>query len=93
MIEATEQAKKDLKGLLDSKVDHPEACLRLRVDEEGKLGLGIDIEQADDKVVKYQGASLLVVEPELADSLGNMAIDVEDGEEGREFVIIDKKLQ
>lgn len=90
MIEVTEQAKKDMKGLLDSKVDHPDACLRLKADEEGRLGFGIDIEQPDDKVVEYNGASLLVVESELADSLSHMAIDVEDGEEGREFVIIDK---
>ena len=90
MIEVTERAKEELKGLLTSNVDHPEACLRLRMGEEGKLELGIDIEKPDDMVVEYEGSSLLVVEPGLADSLENLAIDVEDGEEGSQLVIIDK---
>jgi Fe-S cluster assembly iron-binding protein IscA len=90
MIEVTERAKKELKGLLISNVDHPEACLRLRTGEEGKLGLGIDIEKPDDRVVEYEGSSLLVVEPGLADSLEDLAIDVEDSDEGRQFVIINK---
>lgn len=90
MIDVTERAKKELKGLLTDNVDHPEACLRLRTDEEGKLGIGIDIEKPDDKVIEYEGSSLLVVGEKLADSLGNVAIDVVDDDEGRQFVITDK---
>jgi Fe-S cluster assembly iron-binding protein IscA len=90
MIEVTERAKKELKGLLTSTVDHPEACLRLRTGEEGKLGLGIDVELPGDQVVEHEGSKLLVVEAELANSLKNVAIDVEDSDEGRQFIIIDK---
>jgi Fe-S cluster assembly iron-binding protein IscA len=89
MIGVTEKAKKELSKVLADKVDHPEACLRLRVNEEGNLGLGIDIERPDDKVVKYEGATLLVVETELADSLENIAIDVEDSDEGSKLVVVD----
>jgi Fe-S cluster assembly iron-binding protein IscA len=90
MIDVTERAKKELKELLANKVDHPAACLRLRTDDEGKLGLGIDIEKPDDEVVEYEGSSLLVVEPQLADALKGTAIDVVEGDEGRELVIVNK---
>lgn len=90
MIGVTEEAKKEMNKVLADKVDHPEACLRLRVDDNGNLGLGIDIERPEDKVVEYQGSALLVVEPELADSLKNVAIDVEDSDDGNQLVIVDK---
>ena len=89
MIGVTEEAKKEMVKVLADKVDHPEACLRLRVDDKGNLGLGIDIERPEDKVVEYKGTTLLVVEPALADSLTNIAIDVEDSAEGNQLVIID----
>jgi Fe-S cluster assembly iron-binding protein IscA len=89
MIAVTEEAKKELVKVLADKVDHPEACLRLRVDDKGNLGLGIDIERPEDKVVEYQGSTLLVVDPALADSLTNIAIDVEDSDEGNQLVIVD----
>jgi Fe-S cluster assembly iron-binding protein IscA len=89
MIGVTEEAKKEMNKVLADKVDHPKACLRLRVDGKGNLGLGIDIERPEDRVVEYQGATLLVIEPELADSLKNVAIDVEDCEHGNQLVIVD----
>jgi Fe-S cluster assembly iron-binding protein IscA len=92
MIGVTESAKKELKRVLTGNVDHPEACLRLRTNDEGKLGLGIDIEKPGDKVVEYEGSRLLVVAQELADSLENVFIDVEDTDEGSQLVITDKPL-
>ena len=89
MIGVTEEAKKEMRKVLADKVDHPEACLRLRVDDGGNLGLGIDIARPGDKAIEYQGVTLLVVEPDLADSLVNIAIDVEDGDDGNQLVIVD----
>jgi len=90
MIGITERAKKELKELLTEKVDNPEARLRLRTNEEGKLGIGIDIEKPDDMVIEYKGDSLLVVDAKLADSLENVAIDVVDSDKDRQFVIINR---
>ena len=90
MIGVTERAKKELKKILNDNVDHPEARLRLRINDQGQLGLGIDIEMPDDKVIEYEGSKLLLVEPELADSLEDIAIDVEDNDEGSQLVIVDK---
>jgi Fe-S cluster assembly iron-binding protein IscA len=90
MIGVTERAKKELKRVLADNVDHPEACLRLRTNDEGNLGLGIDIERPDDKVVEYEGSTVLVVTQGLADSLDDLLIDVEDTDEGSQLVITDK---
>lgn len=89
MIGVTEKAKKELSKVLDDNVDHPQACLRLCVNDEGSLGLGIDIKRPDDRVIEYEGSTLLVVENELADSLKNIAIDVEDSDEGSRLVVVD----
>ena len=52
-------------------------------------GLGIDIERPDDKVVAFNGTTLLVAEAELADSLIHLAIDIEENPEGCQLIIID----
>jgi len=90
MIGITERAKKELREILTNNVDHPDACLRLRINDQGQLGLGIDIEMPGDEVVEYEGSKLIVVEPELAGNLKDLAIDVEDGNEGSQLVIVDK---
>ena len=90
MIDVTERAKKELKALLTKNVDHPMACLRLRTNEEGKLGIGIDVETPGDKVIEYEGSCLLVVESKLAATLEGVAIDVVDGDDGSELVITNK---
>jgi Fe-S cluster assembly iron-binding protein IscA len=90
MIGVTERAKKELREILTNNVDHPEACLRLRVNDQGQLGLGIDIEMPGDEIVEYEGSKLLLVEQGLANNLENIAIDVEDSNEGSQLVIIDK---
>jgi Fe-S cluster assembly iron-binding protein IscA len=90
MIGVTERAKEELKALLTSNVDNSQACLRIKANEEGKLGVGIDIEMPGDKAIEYEGSTLLVVEQELADSLHNLVIDVDDTDEGSQLVIVEK---
>lgn len=90
MIGVTERAKSELKILLQNNVDNPQACLRLKADEQGQLGVGIDVEMPGDKTVEYEGTTLLVVAQELADNLVNVAIDVRDTEEGSQLVIVEK---
>ncbi len=87
MIGVTERAKAELRGILTSHVDHPQACLRLTVNEQEQLGLGIDIEMPEDEVVEYEGSKLLVVTRELATQLEGTVIDVEDREDGAHLVI------
>ena len=87
MINVTERAKKALKKLLTANVDLPEGRLRLMDRGQGKLGLGVDIEIPGDELVKYNGSTILVVEPGLVANLKGVTLDVEDSVEGSKLVI------
>ena len=87
MIEVTQRAKQELKKLLHTKVDNPQARLRLTATEKGQLGLNIDIEKQDDQVVEHEGSKVLVVEDGLAAKLSGVTIDVQDTPEGPQLVI------
>ena len=90
MVSVTEGACRELKKILSEKVDWPGARLRLVDRGQGNIGLGIDIEQAGDQVVEYQGTKVLVIEPELATSLTGITLDIDDTPEGAELVISGK---
>ena len=92
MIVITEQAKNELRQLLYNKVDWPGARLRLMDRGQGKLGLGVDIESPGDQIVEYKGEKLLIIKPELANSLKEITLDVEETPEGVELIISEKAL-
>lgn len=87
MIAVTDGAKDMLKGILTANVDNPLAVLRLTVTESGGLGLGIDVEKLNDRVVEHEGSTLLVVAEELADSLVGITLDIEDTPEGPQLAV------
>jgi len=91
MIGVTERGKAELKKILTDHVDYPLACLRLTMNEQGQLGLCIDVEMSDDEVVEYQGSKLLLVKRELANQFEGIAIDAEDKDEGTQLVIVDEQ--
>ena len=87
MLSITEQAKQKLKNILDTYVEMPQARLRLCDRGEGELGIGIDIEESEDKVIEHKGERILVVNNRLADKLVNITIDVDETSSGPELVI------
>ena len=87
MINITESAREELKRILFSNVDMPQACLRLLQRDQGELGLGIDIKMPDDELVKSDGSTVLVVEHGLALSLKGVTLDVDNTSAGPELVI------
>jgi hypothetical protein len=87
MLQITDDAKAELKRLLTTKVDWPGARLRLLERSSGALGLGIDIAAAGDKVVKYEGDELLVIDGGLADRLEKVLLDVDATADGVVLVI------
>lgn len=87
MINITERAKKALGRILAAHVDLPQGRLRLMDRGQGKLGLGIDIEMPGDKLVEYDGSTVLVIERGLATNIKGVTLDVEDNGEGSELVI------
>ena len=92
MINVTERARQELYKLLIANVDWPQACLRILDRGQGNLGLGIDIETPGDYVMEYQGRKFLVVEPQIADSLTEITIDVDDTPAGPEVVISEEPV-
>jgi Fe-S cluster assembly iron-binding protein IscA len=93
MITVTERAKEKLESMLTSKVDNSQAALRLIATHEGEYGLHVDIENPGDKVVKYNGRKLLVIDGKLADNLEGTTLDAEITPEGVELAIYQKNRQ
>ncbi len=87
MLAVTERAKERLRTILSSKVDNPQAALRLGVTEQGKLGLYVDVETRKDEVVNHKGKKVLVVERKLASSLDGLTLDVEYTSDGVELTM------
>lgn len=87
MITVTERAKRILKKMLLAKVDMPQGRLRLMDRGQGKLGLDLDIEKPHDYTVEYEGSNLLVVEPELAERIQDVTLDIDDTSGEAELVI------
>ena len=90
MINITEQAKQELIKILAKKVDWPGARLRLMDRGKGKLGLGIDIEAPGDQVIEYQGNKIMLIEPELANNLKGIILDVDNTPQGAVLVLSEK---
>lgn len=87
MINITKRARQQLKEILSSTVDMPQARLRLVSRDRGQLGLGIDIEMPDDECFEHDGLTVLVVARELAVSLNRVTLDVEDNGGESELII------
>ena len=90
MINITERAKQKLKIILTTSADWPDARLRLIDRGQGKLGLGLDIENPDDKIVEHEGKKLLLIESALANNVKRITLDVESTPDGDELVISEK---
>lgn len=87
MLDVTERARQELKRILSENIDMPQARLRIMDRGQGKLGLGVDIEAPGDRVVKYEGLTVLIVEPGLAANLKGVTLDVDDTSDGPNLVI------
>ena len=61
--------------------------MRLTANDQGQLGLAIDVERQGDQVVEHEDSKVLLVEKDLADTLQGITIDVEDTPEGARLVI------
>ena len=64
-----------------------EASLRIIPLADGRVGLILDMFRDGDQVVEHDGEKLLVVGPELGDSLDGLVFDCVDTEAGRQLTI------
>ena len=87
MLSFTDEAKQELKRILETSVEMPQARLRICDRGGGEIGLGIDIEESEDQVFEHEGARILVVNRELAFKLRNITLDVDNTPGGPTLVI------
>ena len=87
MVNVTERAKDRLKQLLDTKTDDRSVGLRLEKTSSGQLGIFPDRERTDDQVVEHDGAPVLLIGQEIAQTVGDTTIDCEEGAPGPRLVI------
>ena len=87
MVVVTESARQELKRILTNNTDELEACLRLIANDQGQLGLAMDMEREGDQVVEHEDSKVLVVEKELADRLQGITMDFVDTPEGGSLAI------
>ena len=64
-----------------------EAALRMIPLSDGRVGLALDMFREGDQVVERDGEKILVVGPELGDSLDGLIFDCVDTEAGRQLTI------
>jgi Fe-S cluster assembly iron-binding protein IscA len=88
MVGVTERAKEELKRLLVTNSDDPQAGLRLSANASGRLGLALDNEMPGDQVVEHDNSKVLLVEKELSENLEGVTIDVEDALEGTRLILV-----
>jgi len=88
MVGATERAKQELKRILNTNTDKSEACLRLTADDQGQLGLAIDVERQGDQAIEHEDSKVLLVGKNLADTLQGITIDIEDTPEGAKLMVL-----
>jgi len=93
MIVVSENARHELKKLLEAKVDWPGARLRLIDRGNGVVGLGIDLESPGDEVVEYNGEAIMVIGPEFSSNLKITTLDVDNTPDGPELVITEEKIE
>ena len=87
MLRITDRAKQELSKILTSNVEMPQARLRICDRGQGELGIGIDIEEPDDRVVEYRGSRILVIKRQLENRLKHITIDIDETTGGPQLVI------
>lgn len=87
MVSVTERAKKKLKELVTTQTDDPSVGLRLDRTSSGQLGIFPDRERTDDQVVEHQGAVVLLVGQNIAQTVGDTTIDYDESGPGPRLVI------
>ena len=78
MVNVTERAKERLKELLEMRTEDASVGLRLELTPTGELAVFLDQERADDQVVEHQGAAVLLVGQEIAQSVEDTTIDCDE---------------
>lgn len=91
MIEVTERAAELLREIrirAQGATDEGRGGKVLRlVHSEGSLGFGLDFPREGDRVIQSEGMDVLLVAPDLAETLERITIDLQETPKGTSLVI------
>ena len=92
MLTVTEGAKQRLKEILLDSTDDEEKGLRLTWKSANELGLVLAKGLPTDSIIEYyDGLKVLIVEPELAESLQEVILDIQDTPEGPKLTMYQRE--
>ena len=87
MLAVTESARELLGNMCEqAQRDAPGTVYRLATTESEEFGLLLAKEEKGDEVIRYQGATVLVLTSELAHALDGVTIDRRDTPKGTELI-------
>jgi hypothetical protein len=72
------RAKDELRRIIFSRTENPQAAVRLITSRPGEFGLQMDTATTDDHVVEHDGKNVLLVDHELSNTLGEYTLAFED---------------
>ncbi len=90
MFVLTDTARAFLSKLLDQARAPEEAAARVVHEEEG-LTLSIDHPQEGDETFEYEGRTVLLLAPQVAETLDGRTLDVVEGEDGPTLAVQDNE--
>jgi len=87
----TDEAAEVLVSHLDDR-GGDESCFRVTVDDKG-LGFAIDAQRKDDETVEHDERVILVMEPQIYQTVKNLLLDVQEQDSGEKSLIVLEKPQ
>ena len=99
MLNVTDEARLELRALLlDARSNRSpsapvELALRLLAGdgEQGVVGLTFDVPRDDDRVIEFEGQSLLFIDPETLRLVDDLTLDVVKTAEGSQLGLISER--
>jgi Fe-S cluster assembly iron-binding protein IscA len=86
MIQVTERARETFKNKLEDLIERPGVMLCIGSTDSG-LEIFPDTLKDDDQIIEHDGRAVLLIEQEVAETLADTTIDVEEHADGAHFVV------
>ncbi|MGH7268735.1 MAG: hypothetical protein ACREMB_28290 [Candidatus Rokuibacteriota bacterium] len=87
MVVVTDRAKQHLKAAVLPQIDQPGVTVRLAPTGPDTLGLVPDQEKEGEQAVEHDGTTVLLIEGQLAEQLGDAVIDCTDTPAGEQLTV------
>jgi Fe-S cluster assembly iron-binding protein IscA len=87
MFTLSEAAGQHLTEILDEVDAPPNAAIRFVINEEN-LELALDQQQSEDEAVEHEGATVLVLDPEVAELLDGRTLEVVHDDDGARLCVV-----